>query len=283
MVSEKIKAEFDLVSDSFDKASVLCPVVGDLMLDRLQIMKFQPEIIVDLGANTGRFTKELIKLYPRAEKVLAVDISEKMLQQTKTNLKDSPVVCQLLSDAEVLALENNSVDMVFSNLTLHCLTDLESCLDEAYRVLKPGGLFIFSVFGPDTLREFCNVYAEHKGDVIAPFFDMHDLGDALLKKKFIGPVMEAEEFVLAYNSFPALYKELNACGSFYFLDDKEGLEDSKEFAKGYENYRDSDGELVATFEVILAHTWKPTSTSNAVALDENKEAKVSVEKIKIRT
>jgi malonyl-CoA O-methyltransferase len=58
---------------------------------------------------------------------------------------------------------------------------------------RPGGLLIFSTFGPDTLKELRAAFVSADAHVhVNTFGDMHDLGDALVGAGFADPVMEME-------------------------------------------------------------------------------------------
>lgn len=51
-----------------------------------------------------------------------------------------------LCDASQLPFASNSLDVVFSLGVLHHTNDTIRCISEAYRVLKPGGIFIMSLY-----------------------------------------------------------------------------------------------------------------------------------------
>src|SRR6266404_6063312 len=60
-------------------------------------------------------------------------------------------------------------------------------------VLAPGGLLMFSTFGPDTLKELRAAYAgADRYTHVNRFVDMHDLGDMLVHAGFAAPVMDME-------------------------------------------------------------------------------------------
>ena len=59
----------------------------------------------------------------------------------------------LILDEENLPFNNKQFNLVFSNLYLHWSNDLFKVLNEIYRILKPDGLFLCSIFGSETLNE----------------------------------------------------------------------------------------------------------------------------------
>ena len=89
--------------------------------------------------------------------------------------------------------------LYFLLLRLHWELDIKSSFKEIYRVLKPGGLFLFSTYGPDTLIELRSAWSrvddkKHVND----FYDMHDIGDLMLNLNFIDSVVDAEKIIVEY-------------------------------------------------------------------------------------
>jgi len=75
-------------------------------------------------------------------------------------------------------------------LALHCAGDPLPALKELRRVLKVGGLLMFSCYGPDTLKELRSAFAAHDSAAhVHNFIDMHDLGDMLSACGYAAPVM----------------------------------------------------------------------------------------------
>ena len=66
----------------------------------------------------------------------------------------------LNSDGELLPYKTESFDIVTSNLTYQWMNDIKTAFSEAYRVLRPGGGFVFSTLGTATLKELRMCYIE---------------------------------------------------------------------------------------------------------------------------
>jgi malonyl-CoA O-methyltransferase len=67
-------------------------------------------------------------------------------------------------------------------------------------VLKPGGMLLFSTFGPDTLRELRAAWAEvDQHSHVSRFLDMHDVGDAMLAAGLRDPVLDVDRYTLTYS------------------------------------------------------------------------------------
>jgi malonyl-CoA O-methyltransferase len=168
----------------------------------------------------------------------------------------SNLVC---ADVERLPFKRDSLDLVWSNLTLQWVGDLEASFREVHRVLRPGGLFAFSTFGPDTLKELRQAFAGLDGfGHVNRFTDMHDIGDMLVHAGFAHPVMEMEYLTLTYADLKSLLRELKAIGADTVLEGRRpGLMGRRLWQQVNENYERlrRDGRLPATFEVVYGHAW----------------------------
>jgi malonyl-CoA O-methyltransferase len=165
----------------------------------------------------------------------------------------------LCADVERLPLAASCAQLAFSNLALQWCR-AEAVFAETARVLEPGGLFLFSTFGPDTLKELRAAFAAVDGhDHVNRFVDMHDLGDALVAAGFADPVMEMEMITLEYASVEAVARDLKAIGARNAMPGRpRGLSGRgrwKQVAANYERHR-REGALPASWEVIYGHAWK---------------------------
>lgn len=106
------------------------------------------ETILDLGAGPGIVALAMVEKVPRG-RVLALDLSEEMLARLRANAQArglSDRVETVHADAVHTGLEDDSVDLVTSNVLLHELVDLTPLFAELLRVLKPGGRVVLRDF-----------------------------------------------------------------------------------------------------------------------------------------
>ena len=163
-------------------------------------------------------------------------------------------------DLNALPLAGVRFDLVWSNLALQWVNDLPRAIAEVRRVLKVGGLFTFTTFGPDTLREIRAAFARVDGHTHTNrFADMHDIGDMLVAAGFADPVMDMETLTVTYADPAALLRELKHLGATNATRGRpHGLMGRRRFARmtaALEAMR-KDGRIPATFEVVYGHAWK---------------------------
>jgi len=262
---------FERAAAVYDRAAVLQREIADRMLERLDYVRLEPLTIVDLGCGTGYAVEPLQRRYRKA-RVLALDFALNMVREASRRgswLNRPRCLC---ADAEALPLADGSVDLVFSNATLQWCTDVEHTFGELLRVLRPGGLLLFSTFGPDTLRELRESWAVADGySHVNLFLDMHDVGDALVRARFADPVMDAERITVTFDRVRDLMQDLKLLGAHNVTAERPrrltGRRRLAAVEQAYEPHR-REGRLPATYEVVYGHAWVPDQkpTPNGVAI-----------------
>jgi len=260
-----VRRAFERAAADYDAHAVLQREVGERMLARLAYVKLAPHTVLDAGSGTGPALPALRARYP-ASVLCALDIAPAMLVHAQRRASwwqrwRGRGVRPVCGDLEQLPLRGAAVGLVWSNLALQWTAAPARAFAEAQRVLEPGGLFMFSTFGPDTLRELRDAYQE--GDDYAHvnrFIDMHDLGDLLVRGGFADPVMDMECITLTYADVRALMRDLKALGAHTVLAGRRPTLAPRallaQVERNYETQR-RDGRLPATFEIVYGHAWKP--------------------------
>ncbi len=152
-------------------------------------------------------------------------------------------------------MQKNSVDIIYSNLTLNYYTSLASILNTWKDLLKPNGLILFSMFGMGTAKELENL------NIILPLPDMHNIGDILLQQGFINPVIYTQRFELDYtvSNIQALLLDLHAFGLLFKIKSKQLSTSISSNING--NIHTLKQKLNAvnkiSIEIIYAHAWYP--------------------------
>ena len=201
--------------------------IADRMLQKLDIVKLDPRDVLLIPDFPGAHAKFLRKRFTRAAfySAAAEGLSGislwylRAVRQWHSIFRGgSSVSLDVFRRTGRIALPDNSVDLIFSNLLLQDLQDPTLFIKECWRVLREGGLLTFSYLGPDTGKELLEAKVSSRLGVqpLPSPWDMHDMGDALLGEQFSDPVMDMEYLNLEYDSdalFLADVKALNLMSS----------------------------------------------------------------------
>ncbi len=263
----KVRRAFSSASSSYDDHAELQREVGRRLLAHLEFTKIQPESVLDIGCGTGFFTRLLAEKYKKAH-IHATDISTAMVCHTRDQhpkrLPWQRKYHHTVSNALSLPYKNASFDLVASNLAMQWVPDAQAMMREMRRVLKPGGLILFSTFGRRTLTELkqtlASIQTEHTNSVL-PFPDVMSLGNSLSECAVEGLVTDADLFTLTYPDTMSFIRELKGLGASASAIQKRGgglygralLHDIEAYYS--EHFTDEDGRIRATFEALYAQAW----------------------------
>lgn len=129
-------------NDEYWKEHINKNLEDDIWIDEYKKYFENKEKCLDLGCEIGQYSKKLMEY---GYNVISADISEialKKVSEFNENIKK-------IDMSEELPFENNSIDLVFANLSIHYFSneDTQKLMKEIKRILKNGGLFIGSVNG----------------------------------------------------------------------------------------------------------------------------------------
>lgn len=268
----QVRASFNRAAGDYAHAAFLQREVNSRLLERLGEVLLQPQRILDFGTGTGAALLPLAQRYPQAQ-IIALDIAAAMLAQARSHSRELPVhfIC---ATAAHLPLATGIMDLIYSNLTLQWCADFDQTLKELRRVLNSDGLFIFTTFGPDTLRELRSAWRNVDSySHVNAFFDLHDIGDALMHAGFRGIVMDVEHITLTYSDVMGVMNDLKAIGAHNVTHGRArgltGRQRLQQVIANYETLFRINGRIPATYEVIYGHAWAGTNCLSCASKQPN--------------
>tara|TARA_B110000967_G_scaffold209584_1_gene266464 strand:- start:3830 stop:4615 length:786 start_codon:yes stop_codon:yes gene_type:complete len=258
----KVRSTFNSASRSYNENAFLQNEIAHRLAEKLKVISINPELIVDLGSGTGLLSDKAAEIFPSSH-LICIDFAQQSLITNSQKFK----VC---ANAYSLPIKSNSVDFIISNLMMQWCPDLKTLFNECFRILKPQGLFLFTTFGPDTLKELKRSWAAVDSSThVNNFIDMHDIGDQMLQSGFQSPIMEMEKITLTYEKVLDLMHDLKGIGAQNVPNRSKALTGKTKFKKMiemYESYRE-DGKLPVTYEVVYGHAWKNEMKLGAISLE----------------
>lgn len=269
-----VRKSFARAAATYDAAAALQREIGGRLAARLDYVKLAPALIIDAGCGTGEAAGELAARYPGA-RIVAFDVALPMVEAARRRARAQRSLFDRLlapllparenaaprfvcADLNALPFRGVAADLVWSNLALQWVNDLPRAFAEVRRVLKVGGLFTFTTFGPDTLRELRRAFAGIDAATHTNrFVDMHDIGDMLVHAGFADPVMDMERLTLTWDTPTALLAELRSLGRNTHVARHAGLRTPR-WKTALEQRLAHGGQRIAmSFELVYGHAFKP--------------------------
>ncbi|WP_435230558.1 methyltransferase domain-containing protein [Pseudopelagicola sp. nBUS_20] len=175
---------------------------------------------------------------------------------------------QLIEDKEILALEEQSFDLVVHAMALHWANDPVGQLIQCKRALKPDGLFMAVGFGGSTLKELRSAITIAEAEVtgglsprIAPMAEVRDIGSLLQRAGFALPVADSVSLTATYETPWNLMRDLRNMGEANALEARlRKMTLRNVLIRSSELYVEQFMHLdriPATFELIFLLGWAP--------------------------
>ena len=270
--TQRLRQRFARAAHSYADAAVVQREVGNRLLERFDVMRITPTHILDVGSGPGTHTAALSARFPDAT-VTAIDHSPAMVARAApvatgllARLKElgkRPRIRGLVSDMAALPLPRQHADVLWSNFALQWANNLPALFAEWNRVLKFGGVIMFTAPGPDTLIELRRALKSAGADAdahVQRLTDLHDIGDMLIHAGFADPVMDMEVITLEYATATALWRDLKAQGASNAMQTRpRGLMTPRRLRAieaALDSTRQADGPIRISVEVIYGHAWK---------------------------
>lgn len=254
--------------------------VARRMAERLPFIKLQPARVLDASPALGASGNLLRMAYPNAE--MLWHEADGVLAERAAAVR-APNWWRKLRGGHSGRIEalpaRPEVELLWSNMALHTCADLPAVLAQWQASLAVGGFVMFSGLGPDSFVELRPLYARNGWGRSAPdWWDMHDIGDLVLKAGFADPVMDQETLRLTWATPESLLADLRALGGNLAPLRFAGLRGRawhRRLLAELETLRDADGRLALTVELVFGHAFKA-----APRLTVAEETRVSVDALR---
>ena len=174
---------------------------------------------------------------------------------------------QTVPDTDLLALAENSHDLIIHAMSLHWANDPVGQLVQCRRALRPDGLFLAVLFGGQTLNELRSALAQAESEIpaglsprVLPMAEIRDLGALLQRAGFALPVADSYTKTVLYRDALHLMQDLRAMGEGNALANRLRHPTARAIfqraAQLYcETHATKDGLIPATFEIITLTGW----------------------------
>jgi malonyl-CoA O-methyltransferase len=233
--------------------------VARRMAERLQIMKRVPTVVIDWWSRSGASSALLRAAYPKAQQ-LRVEPAAVM----KPPAPSSWWSMQRWRADEFVAenaVAESQAQLLWANMMLHAVADPGALMSQWRRLLSKEGFVMFSTLGPDSLKTLRQTYRDAGwGAAHAPFVDMHDVGDMLVRSGFADPVMDQEMLRLTWPTPAALRAELRGLGLNADPARCAGLRTPRwreRLDAALAERAGADGRIAMEFEIVYGHAFNP--------------------------
>ena len=253
---------------SYDKFAFLKDEAALRLVDRVDLMRREFDICLDLGSHDGRLSQHLSplgKIRTLVQSDPAAGFSNNFFSND-INHRSTPFA---VHDFTTLPFADKSFDGIFSCLNFHWVDDLPGLLLQIRRLLRPDGLCLVNLLGGDSLHELRASLIAAEQDIAggfsprcAPMSDIRDVGGLLRRAGLALPVADSDRLTVNYSNMFRLMKDLRGMGEQNALLARLRHPTRRAvFLRAAEIYQDkfgqANGSIPATFEIITLTGWAP--------------------------
>lgn len=187
------------------------------------------ERVLDAGTGSGAILLPLArKITPTGGHVTAFDMSAGIIANARRTVEAENLnVTYVLGDVQQLPFPDASFDLVMENHMLYHVPDIAAAVREAYRVLKPGGVYLAATNSATNMRELAHLHSEGIRSAAMPEFMQAALEAAAYDRQsasrftlengmqYIAPAFGAENVTLQTRSDSLRFTEAEPLLRYY--------------------------------------------------------------------
>lgn len=265
----QVRKQFLRATHTLGSADFLFRQAAERLSDTLLDFTREFEFCADLSAYHGALSAPL----RQSHKVKNILNCYSVLPATM----DKNAAFNCVIDEEILPFAQDSLDAVFSVLSMQWVNDLPGLLAQIFAALKPDGLLLAIIPGGETLHELRNSFAHGetmiKGGLsprVSPFIDVREAGALLQRAGFALPVVQTDMVTVTYDSMFALMHDLRESGQTNALIARKKNMTARsiflEAAKYYvQHFSDDEGRIRASVELVTLTAFKPADNQQKPA------------------
>lgn len=250
----RVGAAFTRSAGAYDARAEVQRIVQDRVLALLDRVAPDARRVLDVGAGTGALLARLLAARP-ALSAAAVDLAPGMCGAAR---QAAPRARVASGDAEALPFRDGAFDLVVTTSTLQWLPRVTAALEEARRVLAPGGVLCVALFGARTLFELREAWRDVGGERALGthrFLGRDELAVALGAAGLAVEEARDEELVERHPDARAVLRALKAVGASSKVPGRAGLGGRRttlEAMRRYEERHRGPAGVPATYHVLYA-------------------------------
>jgi len=187
-----VNSVFSKVHNNYDLMNDLMSLGVHRLWKRNLIKWMNPQLgsqIIDVAAGTGDLAKIISKKNDNKNNIYCVEPNKGMFDTGKNKLKSFSNIKWYLNSAEKLPFKEDTFDFYTISYGIRNVTDINQCLREAYRVLKPGGRF------------FCLEFSKVKNEILNSLYQKYSKLIPLIGKIVVGSEEPYEYLVSSIEKF----------------------------------------------------------------------------------
>lgn len=225
----------------------------------------QPLCLLDAGCGSGINIPLLSEIFAdlSTSRIVGVDIAAAMLKQAECAVQDTHgtrAVQFICADLETLPLKNSTFDIVFSSAALQWCNNTAAAIHEFRRIMCHGGLVLAATYGPTTLHELRNSWADidHHRHTL-DFLPAQQLSQICNAEGFRVLCCHQQQEVVLYSDVRSLLGALKTIGVKNCRNDRmRGLTSpaamqamTQNYVRRYGQYHSGQKVIPASYEIIL--------------------------------